>query len=61
MILAKVLARFARDIERDVGITVSVGLAPNKFLAKIASDLDRPRGFAALDQTTRCECWPTGQ
>jgi DNA polymerase IV len=50
MIPAKVLARFARDVERDVGITVSVGLSCNKFLAKIASDLDKPRGFAALDQ-----------
>jgi DNA polymerase-4 len=47
---AKVLARFARDVERDIGITVSVGLSSNKFLAKIASDLDKPRGFAALDQ-----------
>jgi DNA polymerase IV len=50
MMPAKVLARFAREIERDVGITVSVGLSCNKFLAKIASDLDKPRGFAALDQ-----------
>jgi DNA polymerase-4 len=50
MIPAKVLARFARDIERDIGITVSVGLSCNKFLAKIASDLDKPRGFATLDQ-----------
>lgn len=50
MIPAKVLAKFARDVERDVGITVSVGLSVNKFLAKIASDLDKPRGFAALDQ-----------
>jgi DNA polymerase IV len=50
MIPAKVLAKFARDVERDVGITVSVGLSCNKFLAKIASDLDKPRGFAALDQ-----------
>jgi DNA polymerase-4 len=50
MIPAKVLARFAREIERDIGITVSVGLSCNKFLAKIASDLDKPRGFAALDQ-----------
>ena len=49
MIPAKVLARFARDVERDIGITVSVGLSCNKFLAKIASDLDKPRGFAALD------------
>ena len=50
MIAAKVLARFAREIERNVGITVSVGLSCNKFLAKIASDLDKPRGFATLDQ-----------
>ena len=50
MIPAKVLARFALDVERDIGITVSVGLSCNKFLAKIASDLDKPRGFAALDQ-----------
>ncbi len=50
MIPAKVLARFAREVERDIGITVSVGLSCNKFLAKIASDLDKPRGYAALDQ-----------
>src|SRR6516165_6089584 len=50
MMPAKVLARFARDVEREVGITVSVGLSCNKFLAKIASDLDKPRGFATLDQ-----------
>jgi DNA polymerase-4 len=49
MIPAKVLARFARRIEAEIGITVSVGLSCNKFLAKIASDLDKPRGFAALD------------
>lgn len=48
MIPAKVLARFASQIERDIGITVSVGLSVNKFLAKIASDLDKPRGFAVL-------------
>ena len=45
---AKVLARFARQVEREIGITVSVGLSYNKFLAKIASDLDKPRGFAAI-------------
>jgi DNA polymerase-4 len=50
MIPAKVLARFAREVERDIGITVSIGLSCNKFLAKVASDLDKPRGFAALDQ-----------
>ena len=50
MMAAKVLAQFARDVEAKIGITVSVGLSANKFLAKIASDLDKPRGFAVLDQ-----------
>ena len=54
MIPAKVLAKFAARIERDVGITVSVGLSVNKFLAKIASDLDKPRGFAVLDREDAC-------
>lgn len=45
---AIVLAKFARDIETELGITVSVGLSHNKFLAKIASDLDKPRGFAVI-------------
>ena len=48
MSAAKVLARFAREVERDLGITVSIGLSANKFLAKIASDMDKPRGFAVL-------------
>jgi DNA polymerase-4 len=45
---AKALARFALDVERNLAITVSIGLSCNKFLAKIASDLDKPRGFAVL-------------
>jgi DNA polymerase-4 len=45
---ALTLARLQAEIERDVGITVSIGLAANKFLAKIASDLDKPRGFAVI-------------
>jgi DNA polymerase-4 len=45
---AIVLARVQAEIERDVGLTVSVGLAPNKVLAKIASDLDKPRGFSVI-------------
>ena len=35
-------------VEDEIGITVSIGLSANKFLAKIASDLDKPRGFAVL-------------
>ena len=45
---AKALARFAAEVEKTLRITVSIGLACNKFLAKIASDLDKPRGFAVL-------------
>lgn len=43
-----VLARFALDVERAVGITVSAGLSYCKFLAKIASDMRKPRGFAVI-------------
>lgn len=45
---AVVLARLAARIEREIGISISIGLSHNKFLAKIASDLDKPRGFAAI-------------
>ena len=45
---AQSLAKFAARVEKDIGITVSIGLSYNKFLAKIASDLDKPRGFALL-------------
>ncbi|WP_373085714.1 DNA polymerase IV, partial [Sneathiella sp.] len=45
---AQSLAWLAREIEREVGITVSVGLSYNKYLAKLASDLDKPNGFAVI-------------
>jgi DNA polymerase-4 len=45
---AKALARFAGEIEQKLRITVSIGLSCNKFLAKVASDIDKPRGFAVL-------------
>lgn len=45
---AVTLARFAKRVEGEVGISVSVGLSYCKFLAKIASDLDKPRGFAMI-------------
>jgi len=48
---AKALAGFAAEVEHALGITVSIGLSANKFLAKIASDLDKPRGFAVLGST----------
>ena len=45
---AAVLARFARRVEREVGVTVSIGLAPNRLLAKLAVERDKPRGFAVI-------------
>ena len=47
---AAVLARFAREVEAEVGLTVSIGLAPNRLLAKLAAGLDKPRGFAVLGE-----------
>lgn len=45
---ARILARLATRIEAEIGITVSIGLSYNKFLAKIASDLDKPLGFSII-------------
>ncbi|MSP48587.1 MAG: DNA polymerase IV [Alphaproteobacteria bacterium] len=45
---ARTLAKLALKIEREIRVTVSIGLSVNKFLAKIASDRDKPRGFAVI-------------
>ncbi len=45
---AETLARLACRVEEELSITVSIGLSYNKSLAKIASDLDKPRGFAVI-------------
>ena len=45
---AVMLARLTRRMHDELGITGSVGLSHNKFLAKIASDLDKPRGFSVI-------------
>ena len=45
---AVLLARLLKRMETEIGLTGSVGLSHNKFLAKIASDLDKPRGFSVI-------------
>jgi DNA polymerase-4 len=45
---AVALARLAETVRREIGVTVSIGLSYNKFLAKLASDLDKPEGFSVL-------------
>ncbi len=47
---ALVLARFARRLEDEIGITASVGISYCKFLAKIASDFRKPRGFFVIGE-----------
>ncbi|MFB2552288.1 DNA polymerase IV [Ensifer soli] len=47
---ARTLAKLARQVEREIGVTVSVGLSYCKFLAKVASDLQKPRGFSVIGE-----------
>ena len=42
------LAKFAKRVQKEVGVTVSIGLSYNRFLAKVASELDKPNGFAVI-------------
>lgn len=47
---ASALAWISNRVTREVGITVSIGLAPNKFLAKLASELQKPQGYSVIGQ-----------
>jgi DNA polymerase-4 len=59
---AATLARLARRIEAEIGVTVSIGLAGNRMLAKLAAGQDKPRGFAVLgaDAAARLAPLPVG-
>lgn len=45
---AVMLARLIRRMRTELGLTGSIGLSHNKFLAKVASDLDKPHGFSVI-------------
>ncbi|MCV3765410.1 DNA polymerase IV [Rhizobium sp. TRM95796] len=52
---ARTLAKFARRVEQEIGITISVGLSYCKFLAKVASDMNKPRGFSVIGEVEAVE------
>lgn len=45
---AVMLARLVYRMRQELGLTGSIGLSHNKFLAKVASDLNKPRGFSVI-------------
>jgi len=47
---AVMLARLVKRMKDEIGVTGSIGLSHNKFLAKVASDLDKPRGFSVIGE-----------
>ncbi|MGI3169328.1 DNA polymerase IV [Pseudooceanicola sp. C21-150M6] len=52
---AYMLARLIRRMRDELGLTGSIGLSHNKFLAKVASDLDKPRGFSVIGKAETAE------
>jgi DNA polymerase-4 len=52
---AVMLARLVKRMRDELGVTGSIGLSHNKFLAKIASDLDKPRGFSVIGAAETAE------
>jgi DNA polymerase IV len=49
-----VLRELVAAVEEATGIVISVGVGPNRLVAKVASDLDKPRGFVALGREDAC-------
>jgi DNA polymerase-4 len=48
------MRRLARQIERATGLGCSIGIGPNKLVAKVASDAEKPRGFVVLSGAEAC-------
>ena len=49
------MRRLAANIERTTGLGCSIGIGPNKLVAKVASDAEKPRGFVVLTREQACE------
>jgi DNA polymerase IV len=49
------MRRLVADIEAQLGLTCSVGIGPNKLVAKVASDAEKPAGFVVLSREQACE------
>jgi DNA polymerase-4 len=52
---AVMLARLVKRMKDEIGLTGSIGLSHNKFLAKVASDLEKPRGFSIIGKSETTE------
>ena len=52
---AVMLARLVKRMKNELGLTGSIGVSHNKFLAKVASDLDKPRGFSVIGMAETAE------
>jgi DNA polymerase-4 len=48
-----VMARLAREVEQELGVTISIGLAVNPLMAKLAAGIDKPRGYAVIGHEAR--------
>jgi DNA polymerase-4 len=52
---SRILAKLAKRVESEIGISISVGISYCKFLAKVASDLEKPRGFSVIGRAEAVE------
>jgi DNA polymerase-4 len=48
------MRRIATEIEQRTGLACSIGIGPNKLVAKVASDAEKPRGFVVLSREEAC-------